>query len=69
MMLIIARGVGQGRKTALLTVVGRPVSAWKALREGALNSLTNSKSLLFMLTFLPLFVDPAADPVWLQLLG
>lgn len=129
MMLIIARGVGEGRKTALLTVVGmifvagavqvsllvlglaslvaaypsaltalqwvgaaylmylgakmirasfghqsearlkaRPVSGWKAVREGALNSLTNPKSLLFMFTFLPLFVDPAAGPVWLQLL-
>lgn len=129
MMLIIARGVGQGRKTALLTVVGmvfvagmvqvgllvlglaslvaaypsaltvlqwagaayliylgarmiwmsfthqsearlmtKPVSGWKAIREGTLNSLTNPKSLLFMFTFLPLFVDPAAGPVWLQLL-
>jgi len=129
MMLVIARGVGQGRRTALLTVVGmvfvagavqvgllvlglaslvaaypsalhvlqwlgaayliylgirmvwasfahqsaarlksRPVSGWKAVREGTLNSLTNPKSLLFMFTFLPLFVDPHAGPVWLQLL-
>lgn len=129
MMLIIARGVGQGRKTALLTVVGMifvagavqvsllvlglaslvaaypsalsvlqwagaayliylgvrmiwasfhhqsqarlkagPVSGWKAVREGTLNNLTNPKSLLFMFTFLPLFVDPNAGPVWLQLL-
>ncbi|MFP3542373.1 LysE family translocator [Rhizobium sp. SIMBA_035] len=129
MMLVIARGVGQGRRTALLTVAGmvfvagavqvgllvlglaslvaaypsalhvlqwlgaayliylgirmvwasfahqsserlksRPVSGWKAVREGTLNSLTNPKSLLFMFTFLPLFVDPHAGPVWLQLL-
>lgn len=129
MMLIIARGVGQGRRTALLTVVGmifvagvvqvsllvlglaslvaaypsaltalqwagaayliylgarmirasfghapdgrlkaQPVSGWKAVREGTLNSLTNPKSLLFMFTFLPLFVDPTRGPVWLQLL-
>ncbi|TPM28301.1 LysE family translocator [Mesorhizobium sp. B2-3-4] len=129
MMLIIARGVGQGRKVAILTVVGnlfvagpiqvallvlglasllasypsalsvlqvagalyllylggrlirgsfgphassiaraRPVSDWRAVREGAINSLTNPKSLLFMFTFLPLFVDPHAGPVWLQLL-
>ncbi|UXS01315.1 LysE family translocator [Agrobacterium tumefaciens] len=129
MMLVIARGVGQGRKIALLTVVGmifvagivqvsllvlglaslvaaypsaltalqwagaayliylgakmvwasfgpqsearlkaKPVSGWKAVREGTLNSLTNPKSLLFMFTFLPLFVDPGAGPVWLQLL-
>ncbi len=46
----------------------KPVSGWKAVREGTLNSLTNPKSLLFMFTFLPLFVDPAAGPVWLQLL-
>ncbi|MBB3590534.1 threonine/homoserine/homoserine lactone efflux protein [Rhizobium sp. BK529] len=129
MMLIIARGVGQGRRIALLTVVGmvlvagvvqigllvlglasflkaypsaliviqwagaayllylgarmirasfrhqrdgglktKPVSGWTAVREGALNNLTNPKSLLFMFTFLPLFVDPNAGPVWLQLL-
>jgi len=129
MMLIIARGVGQGRRIAVLTVVGnifvagtvqvallvlglasllaaypaalqvlqwagaiyllylggrmiwgsfknhetgapkaKPVSSWTAVREGAINSLTNPKSLLFMFTFLPLFVDPNAGPVWLQLL-
>lgn len=128
MMLVMARGVGQGRRIALLTMVGmvfvagvvqvgllvlgvasllqaHPValqalkwvgaaylvylgtrmlfaslggpvrrvtlghaSAPQAVREGAINSLTNPKSLLFMFAFLPLFVDPAAGPVWLQLL-
>lgn len=129
MMLIIARGVGQGRKVAVLTVVGnifvagtiqvgllvlglasllaaypgalqilqwagaiyllylgirmiwgsfknnaasalkaKPASGWRAVREGAINSLTNPKSLLFMFTFLQLFVDPNAGPVWPQLL-
>ncbi len=129
MMLIVARGVGQGRKVAILTVIGnifvagtvqvtllvlglasllaaypgalavmqwvgalyllylggrmiwgsfrhhvsgRPTakttSGWTAVREGAINSLTNPKSLLFMFTFLPLFVAPQAGPVWLQLL-
>ncbi|MGR7497434.1 LysE family translocator [Klebsiella aerogenes] len=127
MMLTIARGVGQGRRIALLTVLGNvfvagfvqvsflvlglvtvvhawPValdllrwvgaaylmwlgikmiatsgtdtrlrktaktSDWNAVKEGALNSLTNPKSLLFMFAFLPQFVDPAAGPVWLQLL-
>ncbi|MEV9066590.1 LysE family translocator [Klebsiella quasipneumoniae] len=127
MMLTIARGVGQGRRIALLTVLGNvfvagfvqvsflvmglvtvvhawpvaldllrwvgaaylmwlgikmiatsgtdtrlrktaKISDWNAIKEGALNSLTNPKSLLFMFAFLPQFVDPAAGPVWLQLL-
>ena len=46
----------------------KPVSTWIAICEGAVNSLTNPKSLLFMFTFLPLFVDPKAGSVWLQLL-
>lgn len=127
MMLTIARGVGQGRRIALLTVLGNVfvagfvqvsflvlglvsivhawpialdllrwvgaayliwlgmkmiatsgtdtpvqktarISDWNAVKEGALNSLTNPKSLLFMFAFLPQFVDPAAGPVWMQLL-
>ncbi|PRD16926.1 LysE family translocator [Pantoea coffeiphila] len=127
MMLTLARGIGQGRRIALLTVLGNvfvagfaqvaflvlglvtvvhawPVSLdllrwagaayliwlglkmlatsgtdirlrkatrisdWHAVREGALNSLTNPKSLLFMFAFLPQFVDASAGPVWLQLL-
>ena len=112
MMLTIARGVGQGRRIALLTVLGNVfvagfvqvsflvllrwvgaaylmwlgikmiatsgtdtrlrktaiISDWNAVKEGALNSLTNPKSLLFMFAFLPQFIDPAAGPVWLQLL-
>jgi threonine/homoserine/homoserine lactone efflux protein len=39
-----------GRKRALTTP---EVSAWSAVREGAINSLTNSKSLMFMFAFLP----------------
>src|SRR5262245_36308167 len=113
MMLVMARGVGQGRKVALMTMVGMTmvaggvqvallvlgiasllqahpealillrwigaayliwlgmrlvlsrgrkdaagddvagISAWRAMREGAINSLTNPKSLLFMFAFLP----------------
>lgn len=44
------------------------VSGWTVIREGALNSLTNPKSLLFKFTFLPLFVDPSGGSVWRQLL-
>lgn len=128
MMLVMARGIGQGRRTALFTVVGMvfvagivqvsllvlglatlvgaypmalsvlqwvgaaylvwlgartllssgaahrqgkrsgPISDWQAVMQGATNSLTNPKSLLFMFAFLPQFVDPARGPVWLQLL-
>ena len=127
MMLVIGRGVGQGRRIALMTVVGMIfvsgvfqvaalvggvasllqawpqalaalrwagaaylawlglrllvasrqgaaarqvpwVSAWTAVRDGAVNNLTNPKSFLFMFAFVPQFVDAAAGPVWLQLL-
>jgi threonine/homoserine/homoserine lactone efflux protein len=128
MMLILGRGIGQGRKVALLTVVGMifvagfikisllilgvasllqaypealtllrwtgaayllwlgvklirasfrggalavavaKTSSWSAMRDGAINSLTNPKSLLFMFAFLPQFVEPAVGPVWFQLL-
>ncbi|MDX8532779.1 LysE family translocator [Mesorhizobium sp. VK25A] len=129
MMLVIARGIGQGRRIAFLTVVGMvflaglfqvgllvlgvtsllqaypsglvalqwagalymlylgarliwssfgshknkrvpvtQISDWTAIRDGAINSLTNPKSLLFMFAFLPQFVDPNVGPVWVQLL-
>jgi threonine/homoserine/homoserine lactone efflux protein len=44
-------------------------SAWSAMREGAINNLTNPKPLLFMFALLPHFVDPAQGPVWMQLLS
>lgn len=127
MMLTIARGIGQGRRIAFLTVLGNVfvagfvqvsflvlglvslVHAWpialdllrwagaayliwlgvkmlassgadtkiketvritgrEAVKQGAINSLTNPKSLLFMFAFLPQFVNPAVGPIWLQLL-
>lgn len=129
MMLVMGRGIGQGRRVALFTVLGmvflagivqvallvlgiasllqaypfaltilrylgaiyllwlgfqmirasmQPahlrvvasagISDHQALKQGAINSLTNPKSLLFMFAFLPQFVDPAVGPVWLQLL-
>ena len=131
MLLIIGRGVGQGRRVAFLTAAGqtllaalvqlpllalgvaslvqrsplafellrwagaaylvwlgvklllgagrhsgrggvarlRPVSDRAALREGMVSNLTNPKPMVFMLAFLPQFVDPASGwPVALQLL-
>ena len=130
MMLVIGRGIGQGRRVALLTAAGTtllaalvqlpllalgvaslvqssplafdilrwigaayliwlgvkliaragrhpreamaaptPVSDGTALREGMISNLTNPKPMLFMLAFLPQFVDPANGwPVTAQLL-
>jgi threonine/homoserine/homoserine lactone efflux protein len=45
-----------------------PEGAWKALREGAISSLTNPKSFLFLFVVLPQFVEPGAGPIWLQML-
>jgi threonine/homoserine/homoserine lactone efflux protein len=45
----------------------RSISDLRAIRDGAVNSLTNPKSLLFMFAFLPQFVDPNRGPVWSQL--
>ncbi|WP_448950627.1 LysE family translocator [Labrys neptuniae] len=129
MLLIIGRGIGQGRRIAFLTAVGatllaavvqlpllalgisslvqsmpaaftvlrwagaiyllwlglklvlraghhttalakaRPVSNWTALQQGLISNLTNPKPMMFMLAFLPQFVDPASPwPVATQLL-
>ncbi|GKN24879.1 lysine transporter LysE [Klebsiella variicola] len=75
MMLTIARGVGQGRRIALLTVLGNVfVAGFVQVSFLVLGLVTVvhacpvPKSLLFMFAFLPQFVDPAAGPVWLQLL-
>lgn len=124
MMLVMSRGIGEGRRAAWWTVVGfmlaglvqvpllasgvgalvaahplaldalrlaggaylvwlglrlildgdpngemraRPASAARAMREGMINNLTKPKSLMFMLAFLPQFVDPARGSVTLQL--
>ncbi|MBB4040239.1 threonine/homoserine/homoserine lactone efflux protein [Microvirga flocculans] len=131
MILLLSRGVGQGRRTAVLTAIGmtlvagliqlpllalgvssviqasplafdllrwsgaaylvwlggklvvgsfrgshglerkaaQPISDAAALRQGMINNLTNPKAMVFMLAFLPQFVDPtSAWPVTGQLL-
>lgn len=46
----------------------RATDAATALREGALSSLTNPHTFLFLFVVLPQFVDPQAGHVWLQML-
>ncbi|MBM6578820.1 LysE family translocator [Microvirga sp. BT689] len=122
MVLLLSRGVGQGRRTAVLTAIGmtllaalvqlpllalgvtsllqasplafdllrwsgaaylvwlgaklligsfgshelkrkasQPISDGAALRQGMINNLTNPKAMVFMLAFLPQFVDPTSN--------
>lgn len=46
----------------------RPEGLKMAVCEGAVSSLSNPKSFLFLFVFLPQFLDPASGPVWIQML-
>ncbi len=45
-----------------------PASTRMLLRQGFVVGITNPKTIAFFLAVLPQFVDPAAGPVWAQLL-
>lgn len=49
---------------------GRGVpSGFHAFRRGILSNIMNPKPVLFILAFLPQFVDPAAGPIWRQVVA
>jgi threonine/homoserine/homoserine lactone efflux protein len=47
---------------------GAPQPHWRLFWEGLVVGALNPKLALFLLAFLPQFVDPAAGPVWSQTL-
>jgi len=61
--LILARGMAAGP-----VAVDRKTTACSAIVQGMIANLTNPKTLVFMLAFLPQFVDPQRGPVMLQFL-
>lgn len=66
---LIWRGVQLFRSRANVAVgTTSSTRPWIALRDGVVASLTNPKGLMFLLAFLPQFVDPSRGNVTLQLL-
>jgi threonine/homoserine/homoserine lactone efflux protein len=62
--LVLSRGTPVGHGEPAL----RDRSAVRAMREGLITNLSNPNPIVFMLAFLPQFVDPSRGSVTLQLL-
>ena len=55
------------RAAAAVGKTGGASTALRAFGRGALTNALNPKPVLFILAFLPQFVDPAVGPVWQQI--
>ena len=53
--------------TFAIKAAGASKSGWTLYRQGLINNLMNPKAILFSLTFLPQFANPARGPVWAQI--
>lgn len=51
-----------------MQLLGARKSGWRLYREGYINNIMNPKAILFSLTFLPQFANPACGPIWAQII-
>ena len=69
LLLRRSAGAAAAQLGAIAPAAAAPLpSAWKAVRQGLIANLSNPQPLVFMLAFLPQFVDPSRGSVTAQLL-
>lgn len=61
-------GTARAKTPNALPTAPPPAPLWRLFGEGMLTNILNPKVALFILAFLPQFVDPAAGHIWLQIL-
>ena len=54
--------------TGHLSTASGHANLWRAFRRGFLTNILNPKVALFILAFLPQFIDPAIGPAWHQII-